>query len=189
MPAPDTLTARQQAWFAAVKANLAAETGKTLEQWAEIARGCPETGHRARLAWMKQHHGLGQNRASVVLGLAFPAALGWDEPDALAETLWSDPRLQAIFAAVKAEILSLPEVVIGQRKTYTAFSRRFQFAAARPAKGVVLLGLAVPPDAALGLAPPPRVVWSERLSSQAALASPSDIAPLTHAIRAAWAAS
>ncbi len=189
MPTPDTMTPRQQAWFASVKENLVTETGRTLEQWAEIARGCPETKHRARLTWMKQQHGLGQNRASVVLGAAFPATAGWGAPDALADALWAEPALRAIFAAIKAEILTLDDVVIGQRKGYTAFSRGFQFAAARPAKGIVLLGLAVPPDAALGLVAPPRVVWSERLTSQASLASPADLVPLGDAIRAAWAAS
>lgn len=189
MPNPETMTPRQQAWFAAVKDNLVAETGRTLEQWSDIARTCPETRHRARLTWMKQHHGLGQNRASVVLGIAFPSDAGWDQPETLADALWTDPRLRTIFEVVKAELSALPEVVVGQRKSYTAFSRRFQFAAARPAKGLVLLGLAVPPDAASGLVAPSRAIWSERLTSQAALAFPADVVPLADAIRAAWATS
>ena len=190
MPAStETMTAQQKAWMASIKENLVAETGRTLEEWAAVARSCPETRHRARLNWMKTHHGLGQNRASVVLNLAFPSETGWDNPDALANTLWSDPASRTIFEAVKAEMTALPEVVIGQRKTYTAFSRGFQFAAARPDKGVVLLGLAVPPDDTLGLVAPPRVIWSERLKSQARLAAASNIAPLRDAIRAAWDAS
>jgi len=189
MPTPETMTARQQAWLAAVRDNLVADTGRTLDQWAEIARTCPETKHRARLNWLKAQHGLGQNRASVVLDAAFPSDTGWGAPDALADALWADPALRAIFEAAKAEIAALPDIVVGQRKGYTAFSRRYQFAALRPAKGVVLLGLAVPPDDALGLFAPTRIVWSERLTSQATLATAVDVAPLAASIHAAWATS
>jgi hypothetical protein len=187
MPASTgTMTAQQMAWMASIKANLVQETGRTLDEWAAIARDCPETRHRARLAWFKEHHGLGQNRASVILNLAFPAETGWNEPDVLADALWKDATLRAIFDATKAEIVALPDVVTGQRKTYSAFSRAFQFAAARPDKGAVLLGLAVPPDEALGLVAPKRAVWSERLKSEARLTSAAEVAPLAAAIRQAW---
>jgi hypothetical protein len=188
MPAnSETMTARQQAWMASIKENLVQETGRTLEEWAVIARACPEVRHRARLNWMKEHHGLGQNRASVILNLAFPSETGWSQPDALADTLWKEPALRTVFEAAKAEIVALPEVVIGQRKTYTAFSRAFQFAAMRPDKGAVLLGLAVEPEA--GLVAPKRTVWSERLKSEARLEAPGDVASLRDAIRRAWDAS
>lgn len=190
MPAaPETMTARQQAWMARVKENLVKQTGRTLEEWAVIARGCPESKHRARLSWMKTLHGLGQNRASVILDLAFPSNTSWDRPDALAETLWSDPAARVIFDAVKAEITALHDVVIGQRKTYTAFSRAFQFAAVRPSKGTLILGLAVPPDERLGLMAPKRAIWSERLKSQATLSSTADLPSLVPALRQGWEAS
>ena len=187
MPAPaETMTAQQKAWMASIKDNLVKETGKSLDEWAAIARTCPETKHRARLCWFKEHHGLGQNRASVILGIAFPSDAGWNDPDTLADTLWKDDGLRAIFLGVKAEIMALPDVVTGQRKTYSAFSRAFQFAAVRPDKGAVLLGLAVEPDDSLGLVAPKRAVWSDRLKSEARLGSVDDIAPLKAAIQQAW---
>ena len=70
MPEPN-LTERQQKWFAAVRAGLERDTGKSMDEWVAIARTCPETGHRARLKWLKDHHGLLQNRASQVLSKAF----------------------------------------------------------------------------------------------------------------------
>ncbi|MBA2936149.1 DUF4287 domain-containing protein [Sphingomonas sp. CGMCC 1.13654] len=190
MPAPvETMTAQQKAWMASIRENLVRETGKTLDEWAVIARTCPETRHRARLGWMKEHYGLGQNRASVILNIAFPSDTGWSQPDTLADTLWKDAGLRAIFEAVKAEITALPDVVIGQRKTYSAFSRAYQFAALRPDKGAVLLGLAVEPDVAPGLAAPKRTVWSERLKSEVRLSVIADLAPLKATIRQAWEAS
>jgi len=190
MPAaPETMTAQQKAWMASIKENLVKETGKSLDEWAAIARTCPETKHRARLGWMKEHHGLGQNRASVILGIAFPKETGWGQPDALVDTLWKDDALRAIFEAMKVEIVALPDVVIGQRKTYSAFSRAYQFAAARPDKGAVLLGLAVEPDAAPGFVTPKRPVWSERLKAETRITSADEIAPLVPLIRQAWDAS
>ena len=70
----ETPTERQKKWFASVKEGLARDTGKSLADWEAVARTCPETSPRARLAWMKHHHGLGQNRASFVMSEAFPEA-------------------------------------------------------------------------------------------------------------------
>jgi len=61
---PTGLSPRQQKWFASVKASLERDTGKTLEEWIAIARTCPETKPRARAQWLKDNHGLGQNRAA-----------------------------------------------------------------------------------------------------------------------------
>lgn len=180
------LTPQQRAWFASLKAGLERDTGRTLAEWAEIARACPETRPRARLAWMKAEHGLAQNRASLVLNAAFPKDEGWWSPEPLAAALWADPAARAIFDAVRAAVTALPEVIVGQRKTYTAFSRKYQFAAARPAAGAVLLGLAVTPEEHPALVVPKRPVWSERLKAEARLAAAEDIAPLEGMIRSAW---
>ena len=184
------LTPRQQQWFASVRAGLETETGRSLEQWAEIARACPETAHRARLAWLKAQHGLGQNRASVVLSAAFPAAAGWNAPAALEQALWTDAAGRAILAAVRDRAQALPEVVCGQRKGFTAWSRAFQFAALRPVKGGARLGLALPPDADPRLAPAAREGWSERLTAVTVLADPADVDDaLAALLQAAWVGS
>jgi hypothetical protein len=131
----ELLTEQQRKWFASVRGGLEGETGRSLAEWVAIARTCPESAPRARLKWFKETHGLLQNRASYVLGEAFPAAAGWSEPDALRDALWSDPASRAIFEAVEALVLALPEIVVGQRKGFSAWSRKHQFAALRPVKG------------------------------------------------------
>src|SRR5215469_8574456 len=151
MPDPETptgLSPRQQKWFASVKASLERDTGKTLEDWVAIARTCPETKPMARIRWLKDRYGLGQNRAAQVLSAAFPSGMGWDEPEKLRAALWTDPAATAILSAVEKLAIELPDVVVGQRKTFTAFSREYQFAALKPGKaGQAVLGLAVAPDA------------------------------------------
>src|SRR5579875_2020994 len=169
-----SLTDRQRRWFASVREGLERETGRGLDAWVEIARACPETKHRARLAWMKANHGLGQNRASVVLARAFPG----EEPVASTEDdpLWSDPAARNVFEAVSAAATTLEGVLVGRRKGFTAFSRRYQFAAARPLKsGAVRLALAVATDADPRLVPHDGTTGSERLKSMLGLASPEAV--------------
>jgi hypothetical protein len=188
MPNPGALTPRQQKWFASVHDGLERDTGKSLAEWTGLARACPETAHRKRLAWMKDRYGLGQNRASMVLNAAFPPEAGWSTPDALADRLWADPAARAIHDLVRALIMALPDVVAGQRKTFTAYSRKFQFAALKPSTSGVLLGLAIQPAGALREAG--RDGWSERLLSKTTLPHGAALPPgLDSWLRESWAKS
>ncbi|THD63499.1 DUF4287 domain-containing protein [Phenylobacterium sp.] len=183
---PSGLSPRQQKWFASVQASLERDTGKTLEEWVAIARTCPETKPRAQAAWFKANYGLLQNRAMHVLSVAFPSETGgWAEADALREALWADPASRAILEAAQAAATALPDVVMGQRKQFTAFSREFQFASLRPVKGgKAMLGLALAPDADPRLEAPKNESWSERLKARMLLESPADLDPAL--LRQAW---
>lgn len=185
---PGSMTARQEKWFASIFESMERETGKTLDEWIAIARSCPETKPGARKAWLKTHHGLGTNRASVILGKAFPESAHWSDPDGLREKLWADPTSKAILEAVEAAVADFPGLVAAQRKGFTAFSREFQFASARPVKGGgVRLGLAVEPSADPRLQPPKNEGWSERLKAVLSLASPADVdASVKALLRQAW---
>jgi len=185
------LTAQQQRWFASVREGLARDTGKTLEQWAAIARKCPETGHSGRVKWLKERHGLGVNRAGAILDRAFGATLGWDDPEKLVAALWKDADQRKIHDALVAAVSRFEGVTVGERKTFTGFSRRAQFAAARPTKDGVRLGLAVDPKASKRLvAPKKNEGWSDRNKGVAVLTSTKDIdAELKGLLRAAFDAS
>ncbi len=187
----ETLTEQQKKWFASVREGLQRETGKALAEWVAIAKTCPETKHRARLKWFKDTHGLLQNRASYVLGEAFPPEAGWDTPEALRDALWVDPASRAIFAAVEKLVLALPNVVTGQRKGYSAWSRNYQFVAIRPLKGgKARIGIAVPPDADPALEPARNEGWSERLKAATVLDTPAAAdARIAGLLKSAWDAS
>jgi hypothetical protein len=163
----ENLTPRQKRWFATVRANLEAQTGKPIEAWVAIARTCPHSRPRARTQWLKEAHGLGVNHAAYVLSEAFPGELGWDDEAALRAALWKDPASAAILRAIEAAAAGLDDLVVGQRKGYTAFSRDVQFAATRPLKGGrALLGLKLDPSASPRLSPSLRKEsWSERLGA------------------------
>lgn len=189
--AEEHLTERQQKWFASIREGLVRDTGKTLEEWAAIARTCPETKPRARMLWLKEHHGLGQNRAATVLEAAFPSSMGWEEPDQLRAALWKDAGSLSILEALEKAVSPLPGLTKGQRKGFTAWSRKVQFAAARPLKGgCAALGLAISPNTAPRLEPAANDGWSERLKSRTVLTSPADVDDgLAALLKAAWETS
>lgn len=181
-------TDRQAKYFATLRASLEPTTGKRLEEWVAIARTCPETAHRARLSWLKQHHGLLQNRASYVLDEAFGSTKSWNDADSLIDALWSNAACRSLYEAIDVEARALPGAIRTARKGYTAWSRQVQFAAAKPLKdGAVMLGLALPPDASPGLDAPRSESWSERLKSRLMVNSTSEVRDrLPGLLRAAW---
>jgi Domain of unknown function (DUF4287)/Domain of unknown function (DUF5655) len=185
------LTAQQQRWFASLREGLVRDTGKSLEQWATLARKCPETRHSGRVKWLKERHGIGVNRAGVILDAAFGAALGWDDPETRVSELWKDKDQRRIHDALVTIGSKCEGVTVGERKTFTGFSRRAQFAAARPTREGVRLGLAVDLKASKRLSPPKKSEgWSDRNKAVALLTSTKDIdAELKGLLRAAFDAS
>ena len=173
------LTERQRKWFATVKANLEARTGRPLEAWLEIMKTCPETTPRARAAWLKAEHGVGANHAAQILDAMRPAGegMGWDDPDGLRAALWKDAASLAVLEAIEGVAAGVDGVVQGQRKGYTSFSRAVQFAAARPRNGRrALLGLKLDPTVSSRLsAPARRESWSERLTATVELEGPDQV--------------
>ncbi len=185
---PSRMTARQEKWFASILESMERETGKTLDAWVAIARTCPETKPGARKTWLKTQHGIGTNRASVILGKAFPESAHWAEPDSLRDTLWVDVESRTVLEAVEQVVAGFPNLVSAQRKGFTAFSREFQFASMKPLKGGgAVIGLAVEPSADPRLQPPKYEGWSERLKSKLVLTSASDLdASLKALLKQAW---
>ena len=182
------LTDQQKRWFASVREGLEKETGKSFADWVKIAKTCPEEKHRARTKWFKDHYGIGLNRASVILAEAFPASLGWDRPEELKDALWKDENHRKIVDKLEQAICTFDNVVVGSRKTFTAYSRKVQFAAARPYKGQVRLGLAVDPALDDTLAPPLKSEgWSDRLTAVTMLTKKGDVSPaLIKFLKKAW---
>ena len=186
--ADDGLTEQQRKWMASVRASLPEKTGRSMDEWVEIARACPETKPRARQQWFKAEHGLGVNYFSFVEHELRTREGSRDrDPADLAQALWSDPASAEAFRAVEAAVAELPDVIIGQRKGFTTFSRKFAFAAARPVKGGGMrLGLALEPGD-LAPAAAANEGWSERLKATLALASRDEVDDrVKHALRAAW---
>lgn len=186
------LTAQQQKWFASVREGLERDTGKTMDEWVKIAKTCPETKPKARVDWLRANYGLGVNRAAIVLDATFSGDnMGWDNPEALIAALWKNPDQLKIHDALVAQVLKMKGAIVGEKKSFTGFSRNYQFAAARPAKDGVRLGLAVPLKSSKRLeAPKKNEGWSDRNKGVVVLTSAKDIdAELKTLIKAAFEAS
>ncbi len=133
-------------YFAALEANLEKATGKTLDQWAKIAKACPHTRPRERLKWFKDQHGLGQSRASLVLWRAFGnGSMGEEDPNELVDALFakSFAEQRTIYDKVTAFIERIGEGTISPRKGYVALYRLKQYGAIKPSKQGLLVGLAL----------------------------------------------
>ena len=184
------LTPRQEAYFTTLTASLERDTGKTLAAWIDIVRlECPETTRHARAAWLKSHHGLSQTRVHQILNEFLPPRAGWTNPDALRAALWKTPASLAILTAFEALTIQLPDVIPTQRKGYSAFSRDYQFAALKPVKGGIRIGLALPPEYDPRLMPAHREKWSERLHSILIAASPAAVSDLFLLVKRAYEGS
>jgi hypothetical protein len=188
---PSSMTERQEKWFASVLESMERETGKTIDEWVAIARTCPETRPNARKAWLKANYGVGTNRASIIFGRAFPANATWEKPDETRAALWADAQSRAILDAVEKAVAGFPNLVSSQRKSFTSFSREFQFASIKPIKGgKASLGLAVPLEADPRLEPPKNESWSERLKGKLLLDGPPAVdASVKALLKAAWEVS
>jgi hypothetical protein len=114
--------------------------------------------------------------------------MGWDDPESLISTLWRDPDARRIFETLNAAIMALHSVTRTARKGYTAWSRKVQFAAARPITGGrVRVGLAVKPDMCPTLVSRKSESWSERLEASRDFVAPQDIdAAFQTLLAAAW---
>lgn len=184
-----TITERQAQWFKSVEEGIVRDTGKTLDQWARIAKGAPEGGQRAREKWLKETYGIGINRAAAILNRAFPDSIDWNDPDTVLAQLWKDPAQRAIYDAVAAKVEAMDEVTIGPRKQFVGFSRKVQFAAIMPTKAGARLAFALEPDASERLEPRKKSEsWSDRLKAVAVLTSVKDVdKEIVRLLKAAYA--
>lgn len=180
-PPSSNLTERQQKWFASVKASLERDTGKPLDQWVDILRTqCPETTKGKQSAWLKAHYGIGGNRAAQIIDALNPEPDPWEDPAALRAALWKDPASTAILLAVESLISQIDHVVPTQRKGFTAWSRKVQFAAMKPLRGGhAALGLALPAATDPRLTLPGNDGWSDRLKARLVLTDPDVATDLT----------
>lgn len=184
------LTAQQEKWFASVREGLERDTGRSLAEWVAIAKTCPHDKPKARERWFKETHGVGINRASLILGEAFQDGMGWDSPDALLDALWTDPAQRKVYDAVAVRAMKFEGAISAPRNTFSSFARKFAFAALKPSKACVRLGLAVDPSASPRLSAAKKEGWSERLKAVTILTADKEVdAEIGRLLKAAWEAS
>jgi hypothetical protein len=137
---------RTKKWMASVEANLESATGKSLAEWIKIAKKCPPGPYMSQLKWFKQHHGLGQARAGLILERAFGREIFGDvEPEQLVDGLFakSFAAQRPLYEAIEKYARTLAGINVAPRKGYVALYRNKQFAAMKPSKEGFVVGLAM----------------------------------------------
>lgn len=165
----------------AIERNLPARTGRTLAQWAALARRQGPAERKERVAWLRRAHGLGGATATLI---AF-AAEGrrpheeYADGDALVDAMYAGKKagLRAVHDAALAAARRLGrDVEPSARKTYVSLVRRRQFGAIQPsAADRVDLGLVLPGVRAQGRLEATRTVGGGRVTHRIALRAPRDV--------------
>jgi hypothetical protein len=133
-----------------MKANLAANTGRTLDQWVQAARKFGLGRHGEIVQKLKSEHGLGHGYANLIAhSMNQSAAAMADDGDALIEAQYAGAKaaLRPIYDALTAQLLKLgPDVELAPKKAYVSVRRAKQFALLQPSTatrfdvGLVLKG-------------------------------------------------
>lgn len=117
--------------MAALFRNLEEKTGKSIDEWAALARASGAAKHKEMVAWIKTNHGLTHGYANQI---AQKALAPEDAPEP-----GSDALVDAQFAGAKAAMRPLydlllekvkalgPDVEISPKKTCVSFRRNKQF--------------------------------------------------------------
>lgn len=125
-----------------MKANLLKNTGKSVDQWADLVRKSGIAKHGEQMKLLKETHGLGHGYANFIC-LTAKGALDVPEDDLLAGQYAGKEALRPVYDALEAYAKTLgTDVDISPKKTSVAFRRSKNFAVVTPAsKTRIDLGL------------------------------------------------
>lgn len=133
----------------AIVRNLPAKTGRSLAEWVALLDADGPATPRERVDWLTREHGLGRITAQTVVGHARDGGAvvdvaAYDDAESLVASLFGDPGtdLRRRYEALRADIeATVPDVRVTACRGYVGFATRRQFAAVRPRKGDLQLGL------------------------------------------------
>lgn len=172
---------------ASIRANLAAKSGRSLDEWLDVLHQSDATDRKSAIAVLKAA-GLGHFQAQTV----YEESIGADpygDPDALVRELFPAELRDDYEAFAKTCRALGDEVVVRPCRTYVPFYAATQFAIVRPAAGEVgrlEIGLALPDDftdEAAGEAP--ASLGSDRINRRCVLPAGGQPTPAQRAVLAA----
>ena len=150
--------------WAAIMKNLPKKTGKSLDEWIIVTKSDGPEGHKNRVQWLKEVHGLGHYQATLIVKeIEKPA--DWKPPTSnellSAQYIGAKEQLRPIYEKLAAIVKNLPEASLEIRKTYVTLMRKRQFGIIQAStKTRVDLGLVLP-----GVEPKDRLEASSKLGS------------------------
>lgn len=178
---------------ASMIANLKENTGRSLDQWVQIAAGSKRTRHGELVAFLKGEHGLTHGYANLVAHHLLKSAASDAGPDDLVAVQYAGPKaaLRPIYEALVAAVRALgSDVELAPKKAYVSVRRAKQFAIMQPSTATRLdLGINLK-----GVAPRDRLEasgsFSAMVSHRVRLASKEEVdKPLIGWLRQAYDAA
>ncbi len=131
-----------------ILSNLAARTGRTVQQWCSVTAKSGPAGRRERLEWLMREQGLGRVAASLIAARVEGRATGYGDAAALVDGMFAGPKaeLRPVYDALVRVATELgKDVKVVPCRTQVTLCRRRQFAWIKPAARTRLdLGLALP---------------------------------------------
>lgn len=122
--------------IATMAANLAANTGKTLDQWVALVKKSGKTKHGEVVNWLKSDHGITHGYANLVAHSAFKshaAAQTAGGADLVSEMFAGNKAaLRPIFDAIMKSVRAFGPFEETPRKGYLSLRRSTQFATLHP---------------------------------------------------------
>ena len=118
---------------AAMVANMPEKTGKSLDQWLEIAKASKLAKHGEITKFLKAEHGLTHGYASLIAHRAL--GNGFDGGDELVDAQYAGAKadLRPIYDAIIKQVHKFgTDVEVSPRKAYVSLRRGTQFALVQP---------------------------------------------------------
>lgn len=166
--------------MAVMLGNLEARTGKPLAEWMAIVTAEGPATRAARMAWLKQTYGLGQNTAILILGKMDGSIDAYEDPEGLINGQYAGPKaaLRPLYETLAAMGQALGEdVTLKPCRTYVTLSRRSQFAVIQPTTRTRIdLGLGLH-GVDCDLIPVKKLGGGEAITHRIAIATAADITP------------
>lgn len=115
--------------------NLPKNTGKTLEQWIEVAAEVKHLKHKEAVKHLQDNYSLGLNYADLIIHKMNGTDSGSQNGDALvAEQYKGKEHLKPIYDGLMKHITSWgDDIEIAPKKAYVSLRRKKQFACLKPA--------------------------------------------------------
>lgn len=166
------------AMMKAIVQNLPQRTGRSLPEWIQLVRDHGPETRQERVRWLKAEHRLGHIQAEIVADQVDGATLVYDDPGKLVDDLFAGAKaaLRPVYEEVAAAALRINGVRVSPCKTYVGFTRKYQFATARPT-GKLALDLRLALDRGLNATGRLALIKadSSRMTHAVQLAAPADV--------------
>ena len=181
-----------QAEAAAMIANLATKTGKSLDEWVALARASGQPKHGGLVSWLKAEHGLGHGYANLVAHKTFASDAGSSDDAALMEAMFAGPKaaMRPVYDRVAEIVSGLEGAQFAPKKGYVSFRRNKQFGLGQPStKDRFDLGLSL-----RGVEPTGRLEaagsWNTMVTHRVRIGSVDEVdAEVEGWVKQAWAAA